>query len=375
MPAPFGCVGWRDFVKGDGVRRRAAIASAFASPAVQTFLRQSLLLLLVFGLLNASNYAFHVVVSRLLGPSAYGALAALLAVILVLSVPFTVLQTALANQTAALRANGREHEVAGLAADALKTVLPFAWAAGAVVLVVGTPLLSVFLHIGIAPALLLAPYVVASVPLSVAYGVLQGELRFKALGALILVGVALRFALGVTLVVAGLGISGALLGTVLATALTVPLAVYVVRVDRVSWRGATRILHALRADVGTALWGLTAFWVFAEVDVALARHYLSADDAGFYSSAGLMARAPAAHRRGRWGRSVPVVRRRSDERGIPAPLASGQRRGDRGHRCALRRWPRAPEGSPDLRRVPERAFPQRPTCCRSWRRQWPVWRW
>ena len=181
---------------------------------MQTFLRQSLLLLLVFGLLNASNYAFHVVVSRLLGPSEYGALAALLAVILVLSVPFAVLQTALANQTAALRAHRREHEVAGFAADALKTVLPFAWAAGLVVLVVGTPLLSVFLHIGLVPAMLLAPYVVASVPLSVAYGVLQGQLRFKALAVLILVGVALRFALGVTLVSAGLGVSGALLGTV-----------------------------------------------------------------------------------------------------------------------------------------------------------------
>ena len=374
MPAPFGCVGWRDFVEDDGVRRRAAIASAFASPAVQTFLRQSLLLLLVFGLLNASNYAFHVVVSRLLGPSAYGALAALLAVILVLSVPFTVLQTALANQTAALRANGREHEVAGLAADALKTVLPFAWAAGAVVLVVGTPLLSVFLHIGIAPALLLAPYVVASVPLSVAYGVLQGELRFKALGALILVGVALRFALGVTLVVAGLGISGALLGTVLATALTVPLAVYVVRVDRVSWRGATRILHALRADVGTALWGLTAFWVLAEVDVALARHYLSADDAGFYSSAGLMARAPLFI-----AAAVGVV-------AFPRFVAG------RTNEASLHRWLRVSVaatagigalcvGGLVLLRDPlisvayGESFPQRPTCCRSWRRQWPVWRW
>src|SRR5262245_472527 len=292
MPAPFGCIGRREFVEDDWVRRRAAFASALASPAVQTFLRQSLLLLLVFGVLNASNYAFHVVVSRLLGPSEYGALAALLAVVLVLPVPFTVLPPALATQPAALRAGGREHEGVRLAADALKTVLPFAWAAGAVVLVLGTPLLSVFLHIGIAPALLLAPYVVASVPLSLAYGVLQGELRFKALGALILVGVALRFALGITLVVAGFGISGALLGTVLATALTVPLAVYVVRVDRVAWRGATRIVHVLRADVGTALWGLTAFWVLAEVDVALARHYLSADDAGFYSSAGLMARAP-----------------------------------------------------------------------------------
>ena len=274
------------------MRGRAAIASALASPAVQIFLRQSLLLLLVFGLLNSSNYAFHVVVSRLLGPSEYGALAALLAVILVLSVPFAVLQTALANRTATLRGHGRELEVAGLAANALKTVLPFAWAAGLVVLVVGTPLLSVFLHVGTAPAMLLAPFVVASVPLSVAYGVLQGQLRFKALGTLILVSVVLRFVFGVTFVVAGLGVAGALLGTVLATALTVPLAVYAIRVDRVVWRSAKRIFHALRADVGTALWGLTAFWVLAEVDVALARHYLSPDEAGFYSSAGLIARGP-----------------------------------------------------------------------------------
>ena len=85
--------------------------------------------------------------------------------------------------------------------------------------------------------MLLAPYVVASVPLSVAYGVLQGQLRFKALAVLILVGVALRFVFGVTLVCAGLGVSGALLGTVLATALTVPLAVYVIRVDRAGVEG------------------------------------------------------------------------------------------------------------------------------------------
>ena len=67
---------------------------------------------------------------------------------------------------------------------------------------------------------------------------------------------------------------------------------YVIHVDRAAWRGARRIVQALRADVGTALYGLTSFWVLAEVDVALARHYLVADDAGYYSSAGLMARGP-----------------------------------------------------------------------------------
>ena len=59
-----------------------------------------------------------------------------------------------------------------------------------------------------------------------AYGVLQGQLRFKALALLILVSVALRFVLGVTLVGVGLGISGALLGTVLATALLLSLSPY-----------------------------------------------------------------------------------------------------------------------------------------------------
>jgi len=273
-------------------RRGAGIASALSTSAVQAFLRQTVLLLLVFGLLNASNYAFHVVVSRLLGPSDYGALAALLAVVLILSVPLAVLQTALANKTATLRAADREQEVTGLAADALKTVAPFAWGAGIVVLLIVTPLLSVFLHVGIGPAALLAPFVVASVALSVAYGVLQGQLRFKALAGLILAGVGLRFVLGVTLVGVGLGVAGALLATVLATALTVPLALHLVHVDRVARRSARRILDALRADFGTAFYGLASFWVLAEMDIALARHYLSPQDAGYYSSAGLIARAP-----------------------------------------------------------------------------------
>src|SRR5205814_8456195 len=48
---------------------------------------------------------------------------------------------------------------------------------------------------------------------------------------------------------------------------------------------------AVRGDLGTALLGLTSFWILAEVDIPLARHFLDADVAGYYSSAGLVARA------------------------------------------------------------------------------------
>src|SRR5689334_20490409 len=49
---------------------------------------------------NLGNFAFHVVVSRLLGPASYGALSALLGFILTLSVPVSAMQAVLTKQVA-----------------------------------------------------------------------------------------------------------------------------------------------------------------------------------------------------------------------------------------------------------------------------------
>jgi glycosyltransferase involved in cell wall biosynthesis/O-antigen/teichoic acid export membrane protein len=231
-----------------------------------------------------------VVISRMLGPADYGALAALLAIVLVLSVPFGVIQTAVADKTATLCSTGPVGAVRELGESTLKTTMPFAWAAGLVVALLA-PLLSVFLNVDIVSALLLAPFVVASVPTSVAQGVLQGQERFRSLAALQLTTALLRLALGISLVWAGLGVIGAVLATALGAALTVPLAFRILRVGRRAWRAARRTLAAVRGDLGTALLGLTCFWLLAEADVALARHFLGGDESGYYSSAGLVARA------------------------------------------------------------------------------------
>jgi hypothetical protein len=122
--------------------------------AAGRFWRQSLVLLFALSLLNASNYAFHVVVSRLLGPAAYSSLASLLAVVLVLSVPFGVLQAVVAQRTAALVATARAGEVPGFAAGALKGLTPVAWLLGAGV-ALAAPAIAVFLHLGVLSALLL----------------------------------------------------------------------------------------------------------------------------------------------------------------------------------------------------------------------------
>src|SRR5918999_584253 len=111
------------------------------------FSRQAGLLTLALGLVNGSNFVFHLAVSRPLGPSNYGALAALLAVLMIVSGPFAVLQTVVTQRTAALGAQGRPSEVTAFAASAVSGVLPVAILAAVATLVVVAPLLSLFLDV------------------------------------------------------------------------------------------------------------------------------------------------------------------------------------------------------------------------------------
>ncbi len=270
--------------------RRKFILTGRLPRGARKFTQESVLFLLALGLLNASNYVFHIAVSRLLGPSEYGALAALLAIVMVLSVPFGVIQTVVAKQTATLRAAGRHGEIGGLSAGTLKGLVPVAWASALVALALA-PLFAAFLHIGFGTATLLAPYVLVSILASVPLGVLQGELRFVPLAGLALAGVAVRLGSGIALVWAGVGVTGAMLGTVAAQAATFALGVRLLRMTRDAWRATRRTVGHLRGTFAATFLALSSFWLVAELDIALARHFLAEENAGYYSSAGLVARA------------------------------------------------------------------------------------
>lgn len=260
------------------------------SRAARGFWRDTASVLLALSLLNGSNFLFHVAVSRLLGPGEWGGLAALLAVILVLSVPFGVVQTVVAKRTAQLRAEARGSEEEALGATTLKALTPVA-VVGLVVMAAVSPALASLLRVGPPAALLLGPYVLLSLLAAVPMGVLQGRLRFQALAGVVVASVGVRLAAGITLVWVGLGISGALLGTVLAQAVALGLAVRLLGFPTGWWATTRATLASLRGEVRVAAVGLVAFWLLAEADVALARRYLDPTAAGLYSSAGLIARA------------------------------------------------------------------------------------
>jgi glycosyltransferase involved in cell wall biosynthesis/O-antigen/teichoic acid export membrane protein len=259
--------------------------------AAGKFTQQSILLLVALGLLNGSNYLFHVAVSRLLGPSEYGALAALLAVAMVLSVPLGVVQTVVAQRTATLRAARRHNDARVLAAETTKALVPVAGIAAFLMLVLGTPALAIFLHVDLASSALFAPYVFLTLLVSVPLGSLQGRLRFPALVGASLAGVAVRLGAGIVFVAIGLGVPGAMLATVLAQAVVLAVGMTLLGLPRAAWRAARASLGQVRGGVAVALLGLGSFWLLAEIDIALARHFLEADDAGYYSAAGLIARS------------------------------------------------------------------------------------
>ena len=247
-------------------------------------------MLIAVTVMNVSNYLFHVAVSRVLGPTAYGALSALLAVMLVLSVPFGVLQATVARRVAILRSEGASVDLREVTGGTMRLVLPMAVLAFAGLLVLG-PVLGGFLHVGTATMSMVAGYAFFSLLLAVPLGCLQGTLRFRRFAALTLVGVGIRFVVGVGLVRLGLGPAGAVAGSVASQAVMLTLGLRSLGVSRRTMRSARPTLDLIHGGLVGTLLGLGAFWLLAESDVVLARHFLDTTSGGLYASSSVLARA------------------------------------------------------------------------------------
>jgi O-antigen/teichoic acid export membrane protein/GT2 family glycosyltransferase len=240
---------------------------------------------------NIGNYGFHVAVSRILGPSEYSALAALLGIVLVLGVPAGMLQAAVVSRTASAGVRGTLDPAAS-AAGTIKALLPPILLLGVLLLAALTPALVVFLNVTWRSAAVLAPYAMVSAIAAVVGGTLQGTLRFTVVSAMLALGVVLRLVGGITLTEAGFGAGGAIAATLIASMATCAVGLRALGVTRHAWRARAVRLGELKSGMRASLFALASFWAFAEIDLVLARHFLPHREAGYYSSAGLLARAP-----------------------------------------------------------------------------------
>jgi O-antigen/teichoic acid export membrane protein len=231
---------------------------------------------------NAANFLFHVIVSRQLGPSHYGALGAILGLVVVLAVPAGAVQLAITQRVA--RNRGTQDALPLAIGPVLSEAV--IWAVGSMVCVAAVaPLLTSFLHLpNLRPTLILAVYVVPVAVGLVPKAVLLGEQRFVPIAAAVAVGAAVRLLIGPLLVRAGTGLDGAIAASVFGELATTGVALAAAR-GSLSQRDDARPMRISFRDVSAPAIALTGLWLLTGLDSLLARHYLPAHSSGLYVAA------------------------------------------------------------------------------------------
>ena len=161
---------------------------------------------------NGLNFLFNLLISRMLGPSHYGALGAVLQVLTVLAVPLGAVALAVTQAVVSAMGNGRT----SLRSLMMKATL---WGVVAMISILAlSPLMDGFLNLNSPMTdLALGVWVPVAVVGAVLKGALLGEFRFVPVAVTTFVSDgALRLASGAVLVWAGFGLGGAVAATVIS---------------------------------------------------------------------------------------------------------------------------------------------------------------
>lgn len=240
--------------------------------------------------MNVATYGYTMVAARLLGPASYSAFAAVMGLLLVLSVLQLGLQT-----TGARRVAAQPDSVAEVERELLRVSLAVS-AVLAVACLVLAPAIDDLLRLGSVPTALLVGLTAFPMTLMGAQaGILQGERRWQALAVLFV----------------SAGLSRLLVGTVLllwrpeeAVAVAAVMVSFVAPVVVGWWalrRSApgrvevdTGLDHGARSilrETGRNSHALLAFLAVSNADVIVARDVLDAHDAGLYAGGLILVKA------------------------------------------------------------------------------------
>jgi O-antigen/teichoic acid export membrane protein len=239
---------------------------------------------------NVLALVFTIVFARILGPSGYGSLAALVSAFIVLMVPGSALQLATAREVSHAVVAG------GAAGSGVRR-----WLGQLALAAVAVALLAIPLREELASVINVdEEWAAAAVPVtamiwaivSVERGALQGFQRYRLVGASLVGEAASRLLLALPLVAAGLDVTGAFLGTGLGLlavglALAVPLRRRLPAAPSGEEGGIRRLLSGSWAPV----LGLTLLFALQEVPVIIVKHEAASAAAGSYAIAAVAAKA------------------------------------------------------------------------------------
>ncbi|MDZ5620577.1 oligosaccharide flippase family protein [Nocardioides sp. HM23] len=252
-------------------------------------LRGSAGIAIAMAVMNVGTYAFQMVAARLLGPSQYGAVAGLMALLMVLSVVQLGLQA-----TAARRIAAAPDDVAAIEQTVLTTTWRAALVLGALALAASPAVWWLLRLDGLLPAVLLGLCVVPVTVMGGQAGVLQGERRWLPLSLVYLsVGVPRVLVGGLALAISATEAS-AMAGVLVASWLPVLVGSWALR-NREHRAIVTVHDREVRRDVRRETYAssiaLLAFVALSNLDIVVARQVLDDHQAGLYAGGLIVTKA------------------------------------------------------------------------------------
>jgi O-antigen/teichoic acid export membrane protein len=241
---------------------------------------------------NVIALAFTIVFARVLGAGGYGSLAALMSAFIILMVPGSALQIAVAREVSRAVAGASEDAGAGVRRWIGRLAL-----AALAVAAVAIPLREVIAAtVNVDEAWAAAAVPVTAVLwmlISVERGALQGFEQYRTVGLSIVAEAASRLLFGLALVGLSLDVTGAFLGTPLSLLAIGAVLAIPLRRHLPAPRGVAVVarLRDLLLGAWAPVLGLTLLFVLQEVHVIVIKHNATEDAAGSYAVAAVAAKA------------------------------------------------------------------------------------
>lgn len=242
-----------------------------------TMLNGSAIMLVAMMLVNIFNFAYNMVMARMLGPGAFGNINAAVTLLLLASC------ISLAFQLVCAKFVARNHADSSKAA-VVHSLLGKAWIAslvlGAVLFLAQKPVAS-YLNVP-SPWIigLLAIGIAAYAPLGVKRGAMQGVCAFPRLGTNFVLEAGIRFFLGAGLVIAGYGV----LGAVGAISASVIAACFIPRIPAQLRVKAGTAEPPSYAEAVQAIVFFVGQVIINNIDILLVKHFFPSDPAGVYAA-------------------------------------------------------------------------------------------
>ncbi len=236
---------------------------------------------------NVLSYAYHLIMGRVLGPSGYGELSALLSLLYIVTVPLLVAQTVLVKFVSGFKAHGDVGQAKSLFLDATKLFI-IAGIIGFPIVLISGPSVTAFLHLS-SPILFILLYALFVVSLlTVATGsMINGYQKFvwvSVMGTLVIL---VKLLVSIPLV--AWGVSGVMLAAVIASVLVyglyfVPMR-FLLSVKAKPTHLSRRVAFGFAVPTLLIQLGITSLY---STDIILVRHFFSANDAGLYAALAIL---------------------------------------------------------------------------------------